>query len=230
MNNRLMKYSIVATLILAVALPALAFSQYGPRRGPEAGATFGNGESPGGPGVGPAELGQRGAQRFAARELGRQGRRDGLRDRGRAGGRPGFGRRAGRRGPDRRAGLARGIGRDGRAGLATRALGRAEDIGLSSEQREQILAARRGSQESSINRRAASQIAGLELRELMQADSPDLAAVEAKLRELSDHRIAEQTGNLRLDAAVGEILTAEQLEALQRRPPNERRRPGRANR
>jgi len=190
MNNRLMKYSLAAGLALLLALPAVAYSQYEGPQGPRFGA------GGGGPGNF-AEMGEMGPQR------GRDSRRSsaGPRDRGDFG-------RAGR------AGVGGHGGRGGRSSLAARALAQADQIGLSTEQREQILAAQRSVREASINRRAESQIAGLDLRDLMSADTPDIAAVEIKLRELAEQRIAEQVGALRLGEAVGEVLTAEQIDKL----------------
>ena len=95
-------------------------------------------------------------------------------------------------------------------------MSRADQIGLTAEQTDQINQARRAQREASINRRAAAEIAELELRELMGADTPDIAAVEAKLRELAEQHIAEQTTALRLNASVGEILTSDQLADLSR--------------
>jgi Spy/CpxP family protein refolding chaperone len=114
----------------------------------------------------------------------------------------------------RRAGRARMSGRGERLGLATRALAHAEDIGLSTEQREQILAEQRLAREASINRRAALRIAELQLRDLVSVDDRDIAAIEAKLREIAEQRIAAQISVFRLDDAVNGVLTNEQREAL----------------
>ena len=73
------------------------------------------------------------------------------------------------------------------------------------------------------------QIAELDLRDLMSADTADIGAIEAKLREVSENRIAEQTGSLRLDASLSEILTAEQI-ALLENDDQQRGRPQRGGR
>ncbi len=99
--------------------------------------------------------------------------------------------------------------------MAARALSRADQIGLTAAQTDQINQAQRAQREASINRRATTEIAELELRELMDADTPDIAAVEAKLRELSEQHIAGQTATLRLNASVGDILTADQVGELE---------------
>jgi Spy/CpxP family protein refolding chaperone len=111
----------------------------------------------------------------------------------------------------------------GGGGLAARALAHADEIGLSAEQRDQILAAQRALQEEQINRRAATQIDELALRDLMNADSRDLAAIEAKLRELSEQRIAGQMATLRFDETVGGLLSAEQRATLEELAPARRR-------
>ena len=86
---------------------------------------------------------------------------------------------------------------------------------MTAEQTDRINQAQRAQREASINRRATTEITELELRELMDADTPDIAAVEAKLRELSEQHIAGQTAALRLNASVSEILTAEQVGELE---------------
>jgi Spy/CpxP family protein refolding chaperone len=210
MNNRLVKYSLAAGLALFLALPAVAYSQYSADQGPR---FAGDGWSPGK--IAPMSVlpQQRAQGRFGNAQtpprgsVGRAGRgRDNRRGVGRQRDRGDFGRRS--RG-------APGIGdRGGRSSLAARALGRADQIGLTAEQRDQIRAAQRAVREASINRRATTQIAELELRDLMGAETRDIAAIEAKLRELAEQRIAEQTGALRLDEAVSETLTDEQVDEL----------------
>ena len=134
-----------------------------------------------------------------------------------------------------RPGARPGIGPGGvggrHIGLAGRALAQAERIGLSAEQRDRILAAQRSNQEAAINRRAAAEIGRLELRDLMDVEPGDVAAIEAKLRELAEQRVAGTVAALRLDEQVGEILSAEQIEALREAAGERGRpRPGRGNR
>ncbi|MCH7823377.1 MAG: hypothetical protein IH849_01125 [Acidobacteria bacterium] len=233
MRRRVVELSLVGGLALLLAWPAVAHSQLGAPPGPDFGPEWGDGGIPAvgelapqrtraqrrPPAGGPRA---RGSQRF-----GRQERR-GSSSRGSFAGRGGGfggGRRPGGFGSDRgRGGFGRGRGGFGagfglgatRSSLAARALSRADQIGLTAEQTDQINQARRAQREASINRRAAAEIAELELRELMGADTPDIAAVEAKLRELAEQHIAEQTTALRLNASVGEILTSDQLEDLSR--------------
>lgn len=198
MREHLVKYSLVVGLTLLLAAPAVAYSQRNAPRAPGAGQGPGPAMGPG-PGFGPA---------------------------------PGFGR-----GPGAQPGMAprgqrgrmdterarRPRGRMGGGGLAARALAHADEIGLSSEQRDQILAAQRALQEEQINRRAATQIDELALRDLMAADNRDLGAIEAKLRELSDQRIAGQMAMLRFDETVTGLLSAEQRATLDELAPARRR-------
>lgn len=214
MNKRPMKWVMVAGFALLLALPAAAYSQLGaPGPWPPA--------SPDGltPQDGPAEFS--GSWSVAAgqqhpgmaAQFGPRGRSAAQRGRVAA---P-SGRRSdtgGRRIRPGLAGVPRGRGGAARPSLAARALAQSERITLTDEQRQQILAAQHGFREASINRGAEIRIAELDLRELMRVDSPDISAVEAKMREISEHRIAARTGALRFDAAVSEILTTEQVEQL----------------
>ena len=234
MRRRVVELSLVGGLALLLALPAVAYSQLGAPPGPDFGAEWGSGAIPAAGEFSP----QRGrAQRRplvdgprarGSQRLGRQERRESGGRRSFAGRGGGFGnrRRPGGVGSDRRRG-GFGRGRDGfgagfsttatRSSLAARALSRADQIGLTAEQTDQINQARSAQREASINRRAAAEIAELELRELMGADTPDIAAVEAKLRELAEQHIGGQMETLRLNASVGEILTPDQIGELEDR-------------
>jgi Spy/CpxP family protein refolding chaperone len=133
-------------------------------------------------------------------------------------GRPGFGELAQRRRP----GLAGGpMGRRGRGGtgggrfdLASRALGRAEEIGLTDEQSQQIEAARDAHRRQQIERDAAMKLVGLDLMELLRDDSSDPSVVEQKMREAADLKVQEQMAALTYRRDVQGILTAEQIEQL----------------
>lgn len=218
MNNRLTKYSLAAGLALSLALPAVAHSQYNAPQGSRFAA--GGGWGPGNT----AEMGELAPQRRQGRFARSQDTRRGRAPRS-VTGRPGRGSRGSRgsveprrRGDFRGAGrgsFAAGIaGRNGRPSLAAHALARADQIGLTDEQRDQITAAQRSVREASINQRAATRIAELELGDLMGAETPDIAAIEDKLRELAEQRIAGQTAALRLDEAVNETLTDQQIDEL----------------
>ena len=243
MNNRLSKYSLAAGLALLLAIPAVAHSQYNapqvPHLGADGGRVPGNtvplgelepqrrqgrfagaqdtqrGRAPRGA-TGRPGRGSRGSIQPDRRGNSRGNSRSEFRGAGRNVGR-GVGRSIGRgagRGAGR-GGFAAGItGRNSRPSLASHALARADQIGLTDEQRDQITAAQRGVREASINQRAATQIAELELSDLMGAETRDIAAIEAKLRQLAEQRISEQTASLRLDEAVHETPTNEQIDEL----------------
>ncbi len=233
MRRRIVELLLVGGLALLLALPAVAYSQLGAPPGPDFGPEWG-GEVPAGGELAPQRgRAQRrpqasGPQARGSQRVAGQGRR-GSRERGSFAGRGGGfggGRGRGNFGGGRgrgdfargRGGFIGGLGRPAtRSSLVARALSRADQIGLTAEQTDRINQAQRAQREASINRRAAGEIAELELRELLGADTPDITAVEAKLRELSEQYIAEQTEALRLNASVGEILTPDQLEDLQDR-------------
>ena len=170
MKKRVFTYSIIAALALTLMVPVIAFSQMGPRR------------------QGPAWA----PQPFAAQDFARsRGRADGAG--ARRGG--GFGREFGEhRGRDGSFSGAR-FGDSARWSLTSRVLARADALGLTADQEQQIRETRRAYQDASIERRAAMQVAQLDMRELMRAAAKDLGAIEAKLRELSDveKRLGKQT-------------------------------------
>jgi Spy/CpxP family protein refolding chaperone len=214
MRERLVKYSLVVGLALLLAAPAVAYSQRIAPQAPGAGQGPGPGMGPGpgggmGPGFGPGP--GPGGQPGIAPGFGQgRGPQPGMAPRG----------QRGRMDVDRVRGPR---GRMGGGGLAARALAHADEIGLSAEQRDQILAAQRALQEEQINRRAATQIDELALRDLMAAENRDLAAIEGKLRELSEQRIAGQMAMLRFDETVTGLLSAEQRATLDELAPARRR-------
>ncbi len=243
MNNRLSKYSLAAGLALLLAIPAVAHSQHNAPQGPHLGADGGQAPGNTVPlgelepqrrqgrfagaqdtqrGRAPRSLagrpgrGSRGSIQPRRRGDSRGDSRGGFRGTGRSVG-GGAGRSVGRgagRGAGR-GGFAAGSGsRTSRPSLAAHALARADQIGLTDEQRDQITAAQRGVREASINQRAATQIAELELGDLMGAETRDIAAIETKLRQLAEQTIAAQTASLRLDEAVHETLTDQQIDDL----------------
>jgi len=124
-----------------------------------------------------------------------------------------------------------GIG-GGRFDLASRALGRAEDIGLTDVQKQGIEEARNAQRRQQIEREASMKLLGLDLVELLGDDSADLTVVEQKMREAADARVQGQMAALRYRRNVKGILTAEQIEQLKemgadfmRRRPAEDRAP-----
>lgn len=98
--------------------------------------------------------------------------------------------------------------------IAHRALLHAEELGLSEAQRESIREARMAERRQRIEREARIKIAKLELEELLRDEGSDLAAIEAKMRELAELRIQDRMAALRLDRTIRDILTPEQLQEL----------------
>ncbi len=230
MSKRVFTYSIIGTLAVALVVPAIAFSQMGPRGQGSVWEPQSFGAA-GFAGAGQqAQQGFRGRQGFAPRGRNFQGR-----------GALGFAHGRGQgNGPGAQSG--RGFGREfagrgggfsgmgsadhGRPSLAARALTRADALNLTVDQEEQIRAAQRAHQEASIERRAAMQVAQLDMRELMSADTKDITAIESNLRALADLQIAARTSGLYLDQAVGELLTDEQFGELEEEPRHGRGRRG----
>jgi Spy/CpxP family protein refolding chaperone len=213
MNTRLVKYSLIGSLTLLLAVPAVAYSQRGAAGGP------------GGPGFGAVEQGRFEGTPAQRRDRAPRGAVEGL----------GLQRSPRRGGAGVGAGFGPGVAaRRMGAGIAGRALAHADEIGLSDEQRDRILASQRAVREASINRRAEIDIARLRLGELLGADDRDIAEIEAKLRELADMHVAQQVGVLRADEEVRGVLSAEQIETLEElpraRPRSADGRPGRARR
>jgi len=122
-----------------------------------------------------------------------------------------------------------GIG-GGRFDLASRALARAEDIGLTDVQKQGIEEARDAHRRQQIERNASMQLAGLDLAELLKDDSADLIAVEQRMSAAAELRVQEQIAALRYRRNVQGILSAEQIEQLndfsdrtaRRRPTDDR--------
>ena len=124
-----------------------------------------------------------------------------------------------------------GIG-GGRFDLASRALGRAEEISLTDVQKQGIEEARDAHRRQQIERDASMKLVGLDLAGLLGDDSADLTAIEQKMSESADLKVQEQMAALRHRRNVQGILTAEQIEQLKdvgdrtaRRGPAEDRAP-----
>jgi Spy/CpxP family protein refolding chaperone len=171
-------------------------------------------------------------ERLAAYFRGGAGAHAGMR-----GGQPGFaagaqGHRSGMPGGPMGARRGRaGIG-GGRLDLASRALGRAEEISLTDVQTQGIEETRDAHRRLQIERDASKKLVGLDLAELLKDESSDLTAVEQKMRETADLEVQEQMAALRYRRNVQGILSAEQIEQLKdvgdrtaRRRPSEDRTP-----
>ncbi len=120
---------------------------------------------------------------------------------------------------------SQGFGRDGERGSGWR--GRhgdgmqmldnpalQEQLGLTEEQTERLRALRSDAAKSGIRTRAELRIKRLELRELLQAEEPDRARIEKKVRELSDARYAAQMQRIDQRLAFRSVLTPDQREKM----------------
>ena len=95
-----------------------------------------------------------------------------------------------------------------------------EELGLTDAQVSALDQVRMEALKEHIRRKAAIQIAELELRELLAADTVDLAQVEAKVREIEQLRAEKRIVEIRLHEKAKGILTPEQrkqLRSLERR-------------
>jgi len=84
------------------------------------------------------------------------------------------------------------------------------ELGLSDEQVTQLEALRSEAAKSGLRARTDMQLKHMELEELLEADQPNEAAIQSKLRELSDtrHTLMQQRITNRL--AMRRVLTTEQ--------------------
>jgi Spy/CpxP family protein refolding chaperone len=85
-----------------------------------------------------------------------------------------------------------------------------EKLGLTEEQVEQLRALRFEGAKNAIQARSQLMLKRLELRELLHADEPNRAAIEGKLRELSDARHSLMKQRIEQRLAMREVLTLEQ--------------------
>lgn len=102
----------------------------------------------------------------------------------------------------------------------------AEELGLSSEQRDQIEKMRLETERQTIRRRADLAIARLDLRSLVEAKSVDEKAVAAKVKDMSDLQAGMLRARVDHVLAFRRVLTPEQQEKLRSvRPPMGHGRP-----
>ncbi len=98
---------------------------------------------------------------------------------------------------------------------ADRVLAMSEQLELTDAQEEQIREARRDHRRAQIEREAQIELAGLDLREMMEdLDAADLNAIESAMQRRAELRVQDQMANLRLSRQVRDILTEEQREML----------------
>jgi Spy/CpxP family protein refolding chaperone len=99
------------------------------------------------------------------------------------------------------------------------------ELGLSDAQYAQLRKARVEVRKAAIRRRADLQVARLELRELLDAPTPDEKAVAAKVKELNELQAAALKARVDARLTLGKMLSPEQREKLK-----EMRGPGRRGR
>jgi Spy/CpxP family protein refolding chaperone len=140
-----------------------------------------------------------------------------------------------------RMGWHRGMGMEGRGMALGRLLNDPsirEQIGVSADQAAKIRQQEADFRKTEIRDRADLQVKQIDLRELMAADKPDRAAIDAKLQEISTSRLALEKASVNYRLNSREALTADQKQKLrdllrsrresQRGPsPNGARRAGR---
>ena len=85
-----------------------------------------------------------------------------------------------------------------------------EQLGLTDEQAEKLRALRVEAMKNGIRTRSSLMIARLELEELMRSDTPDRAAIDAKLRQLTDAHSALLRQHVEHRLTLHGILTPEQ--------------------
>ena len=172
---------------------------------------FAQKDRPDDPPSAPGSAGAGGIDRGPGRDGGGWGHRDGDGER--------FGRGRG----------LRGRGMEGHEFMLGRLLGDPavrEQIGVSADQAAKIRQQQADFRKTAIRSRADLQIKQIDLREMMAADKPDRAAIDAKLQDISTARLAFEKSavNFRLDSR--DALTPDQRQKLRALMGDRRRREG----
>jgi Spy/CpxP family protein refolding chaperone len=145
----------------------------------------------------------------------RDGPGDGGWDRGRDGG---WSHRDGHRsGPRAGMGMRGPGGRDGRAMMLGRLLSNPEirdKIGVSAEQAAKIRQQESDFRKTEIRSRADLEVKQIDLRDLMSAEKPDRAAIDAKLTEISASRLALEKSAVTFRLNSRDSLTPDQRTKL----------------
>lgn len=89
-----------------------------------------------------------------------------------------------------------------------------QELGLSDAQVSQIERLRADQHKAAIRRRADLQIAHVDLKELMAANTVDERAVAAKVKEITDLQAANTKARVDSQLAFRKVLTAEQAQKL----------------
>ena len=121
----------------------------------------------------------------------------------------GFGR-GGQRGMR---GFERGRGEMGLARLLNNPAIR-EKLGITAEQIGAIRKQESDFRKTEIRDRADLEVKRVDLRDLLQADKPDRAAIDSKLQEISNARLALEKAAIHFRLAMKEAITPEQREKL----------------
>lgn len=126
-------------------------------------------------------------------------------------------------------GMRRGHRRHGDFGLARLAENPAarERLGITAEQAAKIRQETSDFRKGAIRGRAELQVKRLELRDLLRAETPDRAAIDKKLDEISAARLAQSKAQVHYRLAMREILTPEQRQKLRQMREESRHRGGR---
>lgn len=104
--------------------------------------------------------------------------------------------------------------------VAARALANADDLELTETQETGIRDTQRAHRRDEIRRDADIEIAELELEEMMETDDLDLDAIESHMRQVANLQVDERMANLRLDRAIRDLLSDEQIDKLEEMSPS----------
>jgi Spy/CpxP family protein refolding chaperone len=153
------------------------------------------------------------------RGMGYNGRNGFSGGRGNFGGRGGFGGRGMGRGPG-------GMGRGGPMGLSriVNNPDMREKLGITTEQAAKIRGQETDFQKASVMNRAKSQVARMELNQLMSADKPDRAAIDKKLSDISAAQLVSEQTRVHHQLDMKTALTPDQQAKL--KTLMQSRRPG----
>jgi len=99
-----------------------------------------------------------------------------------------------------------------------------EKLGITAEQATKIRQETTEFRKGAIRGRADLQVRRLELQDLLRADSPDRAAIDKKLDEISAARLAQSKAQVHYRLAMREALTPEQRQKLRQMRAESRQR------
>jgi len=119
-----------------------------------------------------------------------------------------------------------GRGEFGLARLADNPAAR-EKLGITAEQATTIRQQTSELRKNAIRGRADLQVKRLELQDLLRAESPDRAAIDKKMDEISAARLAQSKAQVHYRLAMREALTPEQRQKLRQMRAESRHRGGR---